>query len=154
MRGTAAGSTLTVSAGGGVNTINVGSGGPPPGASTINAILGLVIIDGGGAKTTGLGLVGFESGSGKFTSVWTDSRQTRMSLRQSEDPFTGDQIVLYGRSLDGDGKGARRSRTVTRLEDCGRKIVHRQYVPEPNSKERVIMELVMTRKGAAPGAEK
>src|SRR5690349_12722158 len=32
-----------------------------------------------GAKTNGLGLIGFEPESGKFTSVWTDSRQTRMS---------------------------------------------------------------------------
>ena len=34
-----------------------------------------------GTKTTGLGLVGFEPEAGTFTSVWTDSRQTRMSMR-------------------------------------------------------------------------
>src|SRR4051794_35028700 len=33
--------------------------------------------------TTGLGLIGFEPETGKFTSVWLDSRQTRMSLRQA-----------------------------------------------------------------------
>src|SRR3954467_15569173 len=33
----------------------------------------------GAAKTTGTGLIGFETGSGLFTSVWTDSRSTRMS---------------------------------------------------------------------------
>lgn len=38
-----------------------------------------------GTKTTGLGLIGFEAETGKFTSVWTDSRSTRMSFRQSQD---------------------------------------------------------------------
>jgi hypothetical protein len=106
-----------------------------------------------GTKTTGLGLIGFEPDTGKFTSVWTDSRQTRMSLRQSQDPFNGEEIVLYGRSLSADAKGPPRSRTVTRLEDDGRKIVHRQYAIDAEGKERLVMELVMTRKaeGAAPG---
>src|SRR5947208_239448 len=31
---------------------------------------------GPGGKTTGLGLIGFEADTGKFTSVWTDSRAT------------------------------------------------------------------------------
>jgi hypothetical protein len=102
-----------------------------------------------GTKATGLGLIGFEAETGKFTSVWTDSRSTRMSLRQSEEPFKGDEIVLHGRSLAADGKEARASRTVTRLEDNGKKIIHRQYVPGPDGKERLLMELVMTRKTAA-----
>src|SRR5262249_50891190 len=34
----------------------------------------------GSEKTTGTGLIGFEPETGKFTSVWVDSRQTRMSL--------------------------------------------------------------------------
>ena len=42
------------------------------------------------------------------------------------------------------------SRTVTRLEDDGRKIVHRQYAIDADSKERLVMELILTRKGAAP----
>jgi len=100
------------------------------------------------SKTTGLGLIGFDAQSGKFTSVWTDSRSTRMSLRSSQDPFNGAQIVLYGRSLDTDPKDARRSRTVTVLEDAGGKIVHRQYTISPDGQERLIMELVMTRKAA------
>jgi hypothetical protein len=112
------------------------------------------VFHGGGADTTGLGLIGFEAESGKFTSVWTDSRQTRMSIRESEDRFNGDEIVLYSRSLGGDVKDARRSRTVTRLEDGGRKIAHRQYVPGPDGKERLIMELLMTRKLAPLPAEK
>src|SRR5262249_23874285 len=45
-------------------------------------------------KTTGLGLIGFEPDTGLFTSVWTDSRQTRMSARQSEEKFDGSQSAL------------------------------------------------------------
>jgi hypothetical protein len=106
-----------------------------------------------GTKTTGLGLIGFEPETAKFTSVWTDSRQTRMSLRQSQDKFNGEEIVLYGRTLGGDNKGPARSRTVTRLGDDGRKIVHRQFAIDAEGKERLVMELVLTRKaeGAAPG---
>jgi hypothetical protein len=99
-----------------------------------------------GAKSTGLGLIGFESGTGKFTSVWTDSRQTRMSMRQSQEPFNGQEIVLYSRSLAADGRPGWQSRTVTRLEDDGRKIIHRQYAPDRDKKERLMMELVLTRK--------
>jgi hypothetical protein len=105
--------------------------------------------------TTGLGLIGFETESGKFTSVWTDSRSTRMSFRQSQDAFNGKEIVLYGRSLAEGGKPARRSRTTTRLADDGRKIVHRQYSIGSGGEERLVMELVLTRKSspAAPAKE-
>ena len=67
----------------------------------------------GGNKTTGMGLVGFEAETGKFTSVWTDSRSTRMSFRGSESRFNGEEIVLFGQSLPSPGKETRRSRTVT-----------------------------------------
>jgi len=97
----------------------------------------------GGKKTTGLGIIGFEPESGRFTSFWTDSRQTRMSVRQSQDRFDGKQIVLYSRSLDADANEARRSKTVSRLEDEGRKLVHRQYALGPDGEERLVMELVM-----------
>ncbi len=100
-----------------------------------------------GAKTTGLGIIGFESDSGRFTSIWTDSRSTRMSLRASEDRFDGQRIVLYSRSLEPSGRDTRRSRTVTMLEENGNKIVHRQYAIQPDGKERLMMELLMTRKG-------
>ena len=60
--------------------------------------------------TTGLGLIGFEPDPGTFTSVWTDSRQTGMSLRQSRDRFDGDQIVLYSGSLKSEEKDSRRSK--------------------------------------------
>jgi hypothetical protein len=99
-----------------------------------------------GAQTTGRGVIGFEAETGRFTSVWTDSRSTRMSLRQSQDPFNGQQIVLYGRSLGNEGQGPPRSRTVSRLEENGRKLVHRQFAIGPEGKERLVMELTMTRK--------
>src|SRR5262249_55281228 len=99
----------------------------------------------GGRRTTGLGIIGFEPESGTFTSFWTDSRQTRMSVRQSRDRFDGKQIVLYSRSLDTDGKESRRSKTVSRLEDGGRKLVHRQYALGPGGEERRVMDLIMTR---------
>lgn len=107
----------------------------------------------GDTKTTGLGLIGFESGSRTFTSVWTDSRATRMSMRQSKDKFDGKEIVLFGRSL-GEGTDARTSRTVTQLEENGQKIVHRQYTPGEAGTERLMMELVMTRKGDAQPRDK
>jgi hypothetical protein len=102
----------------------------------------------GGKETTGMGIIGFEPESGRFTSFWTDSRQTRMSVRQSRDPFDGRQIVLYSRSLD-DGGEARRSKTVSRLEEGGRKLVHRQYALGPEGQERLVMELIMTREAEA-----
>lgn len=102
-----------------------------------------------GSRTTGLGIIGFDPASGKFTSVWTDSRSTRMSLRHSEDRFNGKEIVLYSRTLGEGGRERRRSRTVTRLTEGGRQIVHRQYAIGPDGKERLMMELLLTRKQAA-----
>jgi uncharacterized protein DUF1579 len=101
----------------------------------------------GGATTTGMGIIGFEPSAGTFTSVWTDSRATRMSLRQSKDKFDGQQIVLFSRSLGDAGTDSRRSRTVTTLEDNGRRIVHRQFSINDDGTERLLMELLMTRKG-------
>ena len=43
------------------------------------------------------------------------------------------------------GEPARPSRTVTRLEADGERIVHTQYGAGDGGKERVVMELVMTR---------
>lgn len=101
----------------------------------------------GAGKTTGTGLIGFEAATGLFTSVWTDSRSTRMSFRKSKDKFDGEQIVLFSQSLD-PGANERRSRTVTRLEDKGEKVVHRQYAAGAGGEERLMMELVLTRKPA------
>jgi len=100
-----------------------------------------------GEETTGLGIIGWDAGTKKFTSFWTDSRSTRISIRQSEEPFDGKQIVLVSRSLDeAPNADARKSKTITRLEDDGRKIVHRQYSIAPSNEERLVMELVLTLK--------
>jgi hypothetical protein len=98
----------------------------------------------GDPKTTGLGLIGFEPESGAFTSVWIDSRQTRMSMRKSREAFDGSRIVLYSESL-GDAKESRRSKTVSRVEEGDRRLVHRQYNLGPGGEERLFMELVLTR---------
>lgn len=98
-----------------------------------------------GGKSTGTGVLGFDSKTGQFSSVWEDSRSTTFSLRQSEGKFDGQTIELYGRSLD-PAAPARRSRTIARLEENGRVLVHQQFVPTPDGKERMVMELRMTRK--------
>jgi hypothetical protein len=107
------------------------------------------VLQRSGTKTTGLGMIGFEVETGIFTSVWTDSRSTRMSLRQSRDPFDGKEIVLYARSLNDGGNAQRRSRTVTRLEEASNKIVHHAYVTAADGKEHLFMELLMTRNSKA-----
>ena len=108
----------------------------------------------GDEKTTGTGLIGFDPATGLFTSVWIDSRSTRMSFRQGQEKFDGKQIVLYGRSLGDEGKTGRVSRTVTRLDAGGRRIVHRQYTVGEGGKERLVMELILTKKGNEPSEDK
>jgi uncharacterized protein DUF1579 len=100
----------------------------------------------GDRKSTGLGIIGFEPESGRFTSFWVDSRQTRMSARQSREPFDGEKIVLYSLSLEPAAKESRRSKTISLLEDNGRKLVHRQFALGLGGEERLMMELLMTRK--------
>ena len=104
----------------------------------------------GDEKTTGTGLIGFDPALGLFTSVWIDSRSTRMSFRQGREKFDGKQIVLHSRSLSNDGNKERVSRTVTRLEDNDRRIVHRQYTSGEGGRERLVMELILTKKNDAP----
>jgi hypothetical protein len=99
----------------------------------------------GAGKTTGTGLIGFDPASGLFTSVWVDSRSTRMSMRQSREKFNGREIALHSAGLEG-GLDARPSRTSTRLEAGDTRIVHRQFGTGLDGKERLVMELVMTRK--------
>ncbi len=106
------------------------------------------VFEQNGKKTTGQGLVGFESESGLFTSVWTDSRQTKMSFRQSRDTFDGERIVLYSKSVEPEGKDARRSKTITHLDANGNTLVHRQYAIGADGEERLMMELVMVREPA------
>jgi hypothetical protein len=95
--------------------------------------------------STGVGIIGFEPDSDKFTSVWTDSRQTRMSFRQSNDAFDGHEIHLVGKALGDDGKTSRPSHTISRLEDEGRTISHKQYTTGPDGKDRLVMKMVLTR---------
>ena len=108
------------------------------------------VFGSGDSKTTGTGLIGFETKTGLFTSVWTDSRATRMSFRQGQEKFDGKEIVLHSVTLDAGSapREGRKSRTVTRLEDEGNRIVHRQYNAGEDGKERVFMEILMTRKSA------
>jgi hypothetical protein len=100
-------------------------------------------------KTTGTGVIGFEPATGVFTSTWFDSRQTRMSFRRSKDKFDGKEIVLYGVSFE-EAKDGRKSKTVTRLEDGGNKILHRQFSIAPDGTERLVMQLEMTRMSDRP----
>ena len=104
----------------------------------------------GAEKTTGTGLIGFEPETGAFTSSWVDSRQTRMSFRQSGEKFDGKKIVLVGKALGEAARDARRSQTVTALEEDGKKIVHRQHAIDAEGKERLVMELVLTRRPDPP----
>ena len=62
------------------------------------------VFDGQAGKTTGMGLIGFEGNTKLFTSIWIDSRQTKMSLRRSKTSFDGEQIVLFSKSLAEDAK--------------------------------------------------
>ncbi|QJW94479.1 DUF1579 family protein [Frigoriglobus tundricola] len=101
---------------------------------------------GDNGTTTGTGQIGFEPETGKFTSVWTDSRQTRMSFRQSDEKFDGQKIVLIGKELGGGAKDGRRSQTTTTFDADRKTIVHRQHAIDADGKERLVMELVLTRK--------
>jgi len=101
-----------------------------------------------GKKSTGVGISGFDAKTNRFTTVWYDSRQTTFSIRQSDGTFDGKEIVLYATSLDPDRPGRR---TVARahLEDNGRVLLHRHFLIEEGGKERMMIELRMTRKVAA-----
>jgi hypothetical protein len=100
-----------------------------------------------GKTMTGMGVSGFDPQTGLFTTVWYDARSTRMSIRQSREPFDGKQIVLWSVSIGGSHGQEHESRTLTHLEENGKKLIHRQYTNGPDGKERVMMELIMTRKG-------
>ena len=69
-----------------------------------------------------------------------------MSIRQSREPFDGKQIVLYGVSLEPSRSPGRESKTISHLEDGGRKLIHRQYSIGGDGKDRLVMELILTRK--------
>jgi hypothetical protein len=98
-----------------------------------------------GAKSTGTGISGFDSKTNRFTTVWYDSRQTTMSIRQSDDTFDGKNIVLWSTALDPDDPGRK---TVARahLEEDGHVLLHRHFLIDDRGQERMIIEVWMTRK--------
>jgi hypothetical protein len=100
-----------------------------------------------GKKSTGTGISGFDTKTNKFTTVWYDSRQTSMSICQSDGTFDGKELVLYATTLDPDRPGRR---TVARahLEENGRVLLHRHFFIDDSGKEHLMIELRMTRKTA------
>ncbi|QEL14492.1 DUF1579 family protein [Limnoglobus roseus] len=102
-------------------------------------------FEGTAGKSTGTGVIGFEPDTALFTSSWIDSRQTRMSFRKSKEKFTGEKIELFGSGLGAEPE-MRKSKTITTLEDDGKKIVHKQFSIAADGTERQVMELAMTKK--------
>jgi hypothetical protein len=104
-----------------------------------------IFFESDGAKSTGTGISGFDSKTNRFTTVWYDSRQTAMSIRQSDGTFDGQNIVLWATPLDPDRPGRK---TVARahLEDDGRVLLHRHFAIDDKGAERMVIELRMTRK--------
>jgi hypothetical protein len=98
-----------------------------------------------GTKSTGTGISGFDPKTNRFTTVWFDSRQTTMSIRQSDGTFDGKNIVLWSTPLDPDHPGRK---TVARahLEQDGRLLFYRHFLIDSNGQERMIFEMRMTRK--------
>jgi Protein of unknown function (DUF1579) len=98
-----------------------------------------------GTKSTGTGISGFDSKTNRFTTVWFDSRQTTMSIRQSDGTFDGNNIVLWSTALDPDNPGRK---TVARahLEENGHLLLHRHFLIDEKGQERMIIELRLTRK--------
>ena len=99
-----------------------------------------------GETSTGTGISGFDPQTGLFTTFWYASRSTQFSIRQSREPFDGKQIVLYSAGVG--GKPDRLSRTVSHLEDNGRRLIHQQFNIGADGKERLLMELILVRKAS------
>jgi hypothetical protein len=103
----------------------------------------LRVFDSDGTRSTGTGISGFYPKTNRFTTVWYDSRQTTMSIRQCDGAFDGKTIVLWATPLDTEHPGRK---TVARahLEDQGRLLLHRHFVIDDKGNERMIIELRMT----------
>jgi hypothetical protein len=69
-----------------------------------------------------------------------------MSIRRSKTPFNGSEIIMYSVPLSNGVREGRPSRNSTRLLDGGKKSVHQQFVLNPDNTERLMMELILTRK--------
>jgi hypothetical protein len=98
-----------------------------------------------GTKSTGTGISGFDSKTNRFTTVWYDSQQTTMSIRQSDGTFDGKNIILWATPLDPDRPG-RKSVARAHLEEDGRLLIHRHFAIDDAGQERVVIEWRMTRK--------
>jgi hypothetical protein len=98
-----------------------------------------------GTRSTGAGISGFDSKTHRFTTVWFDSRQTTMSIRQSDGTFDGRNIVLWSTPVDPDRPGRK---TVVRahLEEGGRLLLYRHFLIDDKGAERMMFEMRMTRK--------
>jgi hypothetical protein len=98
-----------------------------------------------GTTSTGTGISGFDPKTNRFATVWYDSRQTTMSIRQSDGTFDGKNIVLWATALDPDRPGRK---TVARahLQQDGRVLVHSHFLIDDKGNERKMIELRMTRK--------
>lgn len=98
-----------------------------------------------GTRSTGVGTSGFDSKNHRFTTVWFDSRQTTMSIRQSDGTFDGQNIVLWSTPLDPDRPGRK---TVVRahLEEGDHLLLYRHFLIDDKAGERMIFEMRMTRK--------
>ncbi len=99
----------------------------------------------GKVKGTGTGISGFDPKTNKFTTVWYDSDQVTMSIRQSDGTFDGKNIVLWATSLDPDRPG-HRNVAKAHLEENGKVLMHRHYAIDDKGNERLVIELRMTRK--------
>lgn len=102
-------------------------------------------VNSDGTTSTGTGISGFDPKTNRFTTVWYDSRQTTMSIRQSDGTFDGKKIVLWATALDPERPGRK---TVARahLEENGRVLLHRHFLIDDKGDERMMIELRMTRK--------
>jgi hypothetical protein len=104
-----------------------------------------IFFNSDGTKTTGTGISGFDSKTNRFTTAWYDSRQTTMSIRQSDGTFDGKNIVLWATPLDPDNPGRK---TVARahLEEDGHVLLHRHFLIDDKGQERLMLELRLTRR--------
>ena len=104
-----------------------------------------IFVDRDGKTSTGTGISGFDPKTNRFTTVWYDSRQTTMSIRQSDGTFDGKNIVLWSTPMDPDHPGRK---TVVRahLEDGGRVLLYGHLLMDDQGARRMIFEMRMTRK--------
>jgi len=102
-------------------------------------------FDPDGSKSTGVGIIGFDAKTNRFTSFWYDSTKTSFSIRQSDGTFDGKTIVLWATSLDPDRPG-RKTYARMHLEENGHVLVHQHFAIDDQGKERMVLQWRMTKK--------